>query len=404
MKKKWTIIVSVILCVALMFYGCGKKKEQVTFTGDTTEEPAYQGNLNAISPSAYKNVKGLGLEPGTYISIIGKDNSTSYWKELKRGIDQAAADLNKELGYSGEDKIKVTYNAPGAAEDIDEQVNILDEELARYPDALGIASIDADACKVQFDLATENGIPIVAFDSGNTYQGIQCTIKTENMEAAKTGAYKLCDEIGGKGDVLLLVHDSKSATGKEREAGFKSEIQDNRPEVNVVETLYLNNMDEMKKKIVEEREQNKEQDEQAETTQEPVDAEKEMAEKQNAIAAMTEEDVIAYYLEKHPQVKGVFGTNVKATQLALSSLKQSVRLDNTVLVGFDAGKEQLEALKNGEIYGLVVQNPFGIGYASVVAASRTVLESGNEAEVTTGYLWVTEENLKDEVIQNMLYE
>ena len=29
-----------------------------------------------------------------------------------------------------------------SAEDIDEQVNILDEELSRYPDAVGIASID----------------------------------------------------------------------------------------------------------------------------------------------------------------------------------------------------------------------------------------------------------------------
>ena len=44
-------------------------------------------------------------------------------------------------------------------------------------------------------LATENGIPIIALDSGNSYQGIQCTIKTDNAEAARTGAYKLCDEI-----------------------------------------------------------------------------------------------------------------------------------------------------------------------------------------------------------------
>ena len=73
-------------------------------------------------------------------------------------------------------------------------------------------------------------------------------------------------------------------------------------------------------------------------------------------------------------------------------------------MGFDAGKEQLAALKNGQIKGLVVQNPFGIGYASVVAAARTVLEVGNEAEVNTGYIWVTQENMEDESIQNMLYE
>ena len=73
-------------------------------------------------------------------------------------------------------------------------------------------------------------------------------------------------------------------------------------------------------------------------------------------------------------------------------------------MGFDAGKEQLDALRDGEIKGLVVQNPFGIGYASVIAAARTVLEVGNEAEVNTGYIWVTQENMEEESIQNMLYE
>ena len=67
-------------------------------------------------------------------------------------------------------------------------------------------------------------------------------------------------------------------------------------------------------------------------------------------------------------------------------------------------KEQLKALEEGEISGLVVQNPFGIGYASVVAAARTVLQSGNEAQVSTGYLWVTQDNMNDASIQKMLYQ
>ena len=75
-----------------------------------------------------------------------------------------------------------------------------------------------------------------------------------------------------------------------------------------------------------------------------------------------------------------------------------------VLMGFDVSKEQLKALEEGEISGLVVQNPFGIGYASVVAAARTVLLSGNEAQVSTGYLWVTQDNMNDASIQKMLYQ
>lgn len=75
-----------------------------------------------------------------------------------------------------------------------------------------------------------------------------------------------------------------------------------------------------------------------------------------------------------------------------------------VLMGFDTGKEQLQALEAGELSGLVVQNPFGIGYASVVAAARTVQQAGNEAQVSTGYLWVTKDNMNDESIRKMLYE
>ena len=78
--------------------------------------------------------------------------------------------------------------------------------------------------------------------------------------------------------------------------------------------------------------------------------------------------------------------------------------EEIALVGFDAGKEQLEALEAGEIDGLVVQNPFGMGYATVVAAARTILEIGNEAVVDTGYTWVDKENMEDGSVQMMLYE
>ena len=64
--------------------GGAKEEEKPTFTGDTTEEPSYQINLNEISPTVYSEVRDLKLEPGTYISIIGKDEASAYWKSVKR--------------------------------------------------------------------------------------------------------------------------------------------------------------------------------------------------------------------------------------------------------------------------------------------------------------------------------
>lgn len=411
MKKKVMSIVAAVLVISMTVCACGKKEEHTTFTGETTEEPAYQDNLNAISPSAYNDVQGLDLEPGTYISIIGKDSSSSYWKMIKAGVMQAASDLNKELGYTGSDKIKVTYNAPDKSEDIDEQVNILDEELARYPDVIGIASIDADACTVQFDLATENGIPIISLDSGSTYQGIQCRVSTDNVDAARTGAYKLADEIDKSGEVLLLIHDSESETAKLREQSFVSEIETNYPDVKVAEKIYCDKLDELKKQIVEEQNKEITEEENQEITEEKNQDSKEVEnqdskeeEKKITVESLTDEDVILYYLEKHPDIKGVFGTNNAATQLGLRVLQEYESEEQIVLMGFDAGADQLKALKSGEISGLVVQNPFGIGYAAVVAAARTVLQIGNEAKVNTGYIWVTKENMESESIKKMLYE
>ena len=387
MKKRWMTITAVVMATTFMICACGKQQEQTTtFTGKETEKPEYQGNLNAISPAAYNNVEGLNLEPGTYISIIGKDNSSSYWTNVKKGVMQAADDLNKELGYKGSDKIKVTYNAPAKSEDIDEQVNILDEELSRYPDAVGIASIDSAACSVQFDLATANGIPVISLDSGNEYKGIQCIVKTDNEDAARTGAYKLANEIGDEGQVILVVHDSNSETAKERAKSFEEEIKNNYPSVSIVETIYCDKLDDLKKKIAAEKDPNMSEDLQ-----------------KAAVEKMTDDEVMQYYLEKYPDLKGVFGTNESSTIFALEALQKTELAGKVALVGFDISEEQTAAMKNGEISGLVVQNPFGMGYASVVAAARTVLQSGNEAVVDTGYIWVTKDNLEKESIQDMLY-
>lgn len=174
---------------------------------------------------------------------------------------------------------------------------------------------------------------------------------------------------------------------KERLAGFQEEIKSGHPNVQIVDTIYCDQMDDLKKEIAEQK-----------------NAAKKAEEPEITADDLSDEDVILYYMEQHPNLKGMFGTNVTAVQLGLSALKEAEKTDEIVLTGFDAGEAQIEALKNGEIEGLAVQNPFGIGYASVVAAARSILQTGNEALVDTGYVWVTNENMEDASIKNMLYK
>lgn len=441
-KRNVRAAIAAALCMTVLAAGCGKKADDPVFTGDKTEAPAYQANLDAIKSSAYASVDNLDLEPGTYISVIGRASSTPYWNQVKAGVEQAATDLNTALGYSGNDKVKVLYSAPDENDNIDQQVNILDEELARYPDVIAISSVDASACSVQFDLAIENGIPIVAFDSGNSYQNIQSTCKTNNIEAATTGTKNFCEKIGDSGEILLLVHDTVSDTAKEREAGIKNELAAYHPNVTVTETIYLDQLKMLKKQIVAEQVgvtpeelaaaeagEKKEEttgtgdasetiadaasnaasssaDESANETAQEVDNElsEKMQQVNDGAAKMSDEDAIRYYMEKHPDLKGCIATNETVTQLAIKTLDQLDAEKHITLVGFDAGKEQVNALKDGKVDGLIVQNPFGMGYATVVAAARTVLEIGNEAEVNTGYVWVTADNMNDDTITPFLYE
>ena len=204
MRKRSVMAAFLALCLAAGTCGCSSSDNEEIFTGDTPEVPEWQACLDAVSPSVYTDIDDLDLEPGTYISVIGKTENSSYWKRVAAGVQQAADDINERLGYSGSDAVKVLFNAPADNEDIDEQVNILDEEMARYPDVIAIASIDENASEVQFDLAIENGIPIVAFDSGNSYQGIQCTCMTDNTAAAAMGASRLCEAIGDSGEVAQI--------------------------------------------------------------------------------------------------------------------------------------------------------------------------------------------------------
>ena len=431
MKKRVFMAVFLAACMTVGVCGCSSADEEDVFTGDTPEVPEWQENLDAISPAVYADISELDLEPGTYISVIGKTENSSYWQQVAAGVQQAADDINEKLGYSGSDAVRVLFNAPADSEDIDEQVNILDEEMARYPDVIAIASIDENASEVQFDLAITNGIPIVAFDSGNSYQGIQCTCMTNNTEAAAMGAQKLCEAIGESGEVALIVPDSVSGNAKDRVSAFQQEISENHPGVSIAETIYMDQLDELKREAAAEQlgvsaeelaawtaEAAGEQTaiEEAETVADGTDGDEDTSENiseeartrlediDSIAGGMSDEDAIVYYLEKHPDLKGCFGTNDETVLLGAQALKSMEKTEEIVMMGFDAGKDQLSALSDGSIDGLVVQNPFGMGYATVVAAARTALEIGNEAQVDTGFVWVDAENMEDESIQPMLYE
>ncbi len=381
--KKSILLAATITCLSLLLCSCKNNAADESHPTDdqlSTQEEIEsnkQTKLNAISPTVYSRISDLKLEPGTRISIIGRYSDDSFWKQVEAGAKEAVSDINTMLGYTGNDKIALTYSGPSVRDDIDEQINILDEELARYPIAIGIAAIDIDSCTLQFDLASENSIPIITFDSGSEYKHVASHISTDNFEAAAMAASKLAYAIGEAGDVAVFVQDSVSMTAQDRLQGFLDQMAKKFPDITVVNTYHLDEYETMAEKIAIEQD-----------IEDP--------------STITQEDIVNYILEKNPNLKGIFTTNLDTTQLVANTISDSNRTDLKI-VGFDGGEEQLEFLEDGTIEGLILQNPFGMGYATVVAAARVHLDLGNESVVDTGYVWVTKDNMDKTSIANMLY-
>lgn len=409
MKSRGSISV-LLLCLMLGFSGCSgqetAKGEQPAADTESVEETkeeasevkeedlADQARLDMISPSAYNNADGIALEKGAYISVMGKASSGQFWDEVKRGAERAAADINENLGYKGGDKIKLTYNGPSEAENVDEQVNILDEELARYPTAVAISIADTKACEVQFDLAAENNIPVVAFDSGSEYKGLMAMASTDNQAASLEAAQHMAEKLGEEGEVVLLAHDSKSETAIIRETAFTEAVKNNYPGLSVAEVYRL---DEMPELIAGEVNEGRYLIGEGEPQGEPLAEEEKILPE-----TVTRENMIDYILKKHPGVKGIYATNGETVMNVTDGLERN-QMESVAVIGYDADEAEIKALKDGKIEGLIVQNPFGMGYASVIAASRAALQMGNEARIDTGYIWVTKDNLEDASVQEILY-
>ena len=391
--KKFFLKTAIILCLSFLLCACADdSKNNEANPDDLTDtqkntETSEESKLLAITPTAYSHITGLNLAPGSSISIIGRYADDSFWSQVEAGANYAVDSLNESLGYTGNDKIKLTYSAPNNRDDVNEQINILDEELARYPIAIGIAAIDTSACTLQFDLASENSIPIITVDSGSDYHRVATHIATDNIEAASTAASKLAYGIGETGEVAVFVQDSSSMTAKERENGFVDKITNNFPNVSIVNIYHLDELGAM-----------------AETVANDLN-EVTVANGGDALIHpdnVTQEDVVEWVLTKNPNLKGIYATNLDTTQLVADVVTALERTDLNI-IGFDGGSEQLELLENDVIDGLILQNPFGMGYATVIAAARVALDLGNESYVNTGYVWVTKDNLSETAISNMLY-
>ena len=75
-----------------------------------------------------------------------------------------------------------------------------------------------------------------------------------------------------------------------------------------------------------------------------------------------------------------------------------------VIIGFDSGAQQKQAIRDGLMDGAITQNPVGIGYETVKAAVAAVNGEDVPETIDTGFYWYDQSNMESEEIANVLYD
>lgn len=288
-----------------------------------------------------------------YVAIVSKGFQHQFWQAVKSGAEQAA----EEFG------VTITFEGPDTEADVDQQIQILQTALDKNPAAIGFAALDSQAATPLLEQAQSSGIPVIAFDSGVDSDIPLTTAATDNKAAAAEAAKQMVEAIGGSGKVALVVHDQTSVTGVDRRDGFIDYIEQNAPDVEIVDVQYGGG-------------------DQAESA-----------------------DLAKAIISAHPDLAGIYGSNEGSAIGVVQAVNElGLPEGQLTIIGFDSGKAQIDAIKSGLMLGAITQNPVGIGYETVKAAVEAINGETLPKTIDTGFYWYTAENIDDPEIAAVLYE
>lgn len=297
--------------------------------------------LGAAGPAAAQDV---------YIPLVSKGFQHQFWQAVKSGAEQAAKDL----------KVRVSFEGPETEAMVDKQIDMLSAALAKNPKALGLAALDSQAVIPLLRKAQAAKIPVVAFDSGVDSDIPVTTATTDNLAAAALAADKLAELVGKEGEVAVVVHDQTSRTGIDRRDGFLNRMKSTYPKIKVVSVQYGGG-DHLKST-----------------------------------------EITKSILQANPRLKGMFGANEGSAIGVVNGAREMKR--KIVIIGYDSGKAQKDAIRDGAMAGAITQNPVGIGYKTVEAAVKALKGETLPKVIDTGFFWYDKSNMADPKIAAVLYD
>lgn len=301
------------------------------------------------------NVSADDTESYEFVVIV-KGMNSEYWQTVIAGAEAAG----EELG-----NVTVKSYGPASEADLDDQVTILDDVISKSPDAIIIASSSQDATVPGIESAYDSGIPIVLIDGGVNTEKYNTFLATDNEKggelAAETLVSKLEEagkELKGKVGVLSAMAGVQSLTA--RGDGFTNKLAELAPDIEIADTKYSNG-----------------------------DITKAVTATEDMLTANS--DLIGFYAD-----------NNECGSAAAQVITERKLENDIVLIAFDSDDNEIKGLESGAVDGIILQDPYGMGYKAVTNAVNIIEGETPEKYIDTGVKVATKENMNDEDINALL--
>jgi ribose transport system substrate-binding protein len=330
------------------------------------------------------------------VVIISKSFNNQFYQAAYKGAEDAAKKFNVTLIKDG----------PDAETNIPQQVEKVNAAINRRPAAIILAACDPNSLVDTLQKAKDNGIPVIGFDSGvpgDPTGAVLATAATDNKNAGANVAKNLAGNTAFKSKIEaaapdkpvvigILAQDATSGSIVQRVDGFIAELKKQIESMNglagAVDVSGQQKWTEpasgpAKAKIV--------------VTVPPTSTQ---ADIQSAASAMlSTENLIAVFGANQDGVNGFLSATADGTELN----RQTGKYKDLLVVGFDSGTTQRNAIKAGEFLGSVTQDPYMMGYEAVRLAIEAS-DGKSVSDVDTGSKWYNKDNIDNEDISVLLYD
>lgn len=288
------------------------------------------------------------------IAVIPKGTTHEFWKSVHAGAVKAAKELDVDIVWKG----------PLKEDDLKNQVDVVNTFVAQGVSGIVLAPLNDAALRGPVKAAKNANIPTVIFDSDLQGDDHVSFVATDNVAAGKLAGEHIAKLTENKGNVIMLRYQEASASTQNREKGFLEAVKA-KPDVKVVSDNQYGGA----------------------TTES---------------AFQKSESLLLAQKAPSGAIQGVFTPNESTTFGMLLALKKTATAKKVKFVGFDASEKLIAALKEGDVDGLVVQNPFNMGYLAVKTMTEHLRTGKVEKRIDTGARLVTKENLDDPAVKEII--